>query len=109
MEPVAAHVEAIAFVFQVVHQFFGTLHQTRLGGTEVQKPVTGFETVGLRCVQSLAEAEWTAEALDDQVVARNFTLGVARPQVDIGFPVFIVEEARLREIPAQLEDVEQLL
>ena len=98
----------VALLPQVVHQLARTVHQSGLRRAEVQEYVAGLQAVRLRRLQPPAKAQRTAEALHDEVVARDFALRVARPQVDVRPPVFIIEQLRVSEVLPQLQRLEQL-
>ena len=45
VEAITAHVHAIAFAFEVIHQFLCPIHQSWLDGTKGKKLVAGFSTI----------------------------------------------------------------
>jgi hypothetical protein len=49
-----------------------------------------------------------AEALHNEVVARNLALGIASPQVDVGLPIVVIKDLGGVEILAQLEVLKRL-
>ena len=108
METVRTHVHPVALPSQIIHQFAGTVHQSWLRRTEVQKPVAGLQAQLLRRLQTFAKAQRTTETFHNQVVARDFTLRIARPQVDVRFPILVVEQLCISKPPSQLHGVEQL-
>ena len=108
VETVGAHVHAIALLAQVVHQCLGTVHQSRLVGAEVQEQVAGLQTQLFGRFQALAKTQRTAETLDNQVVARNFSLGIACPQVDICLPILVLEQLWVWKPLVKMQCVEKL-
>ena len=49
-----------------------------------------------------------AETLNNEVVACDFALGIASPQVDVGVPIVFIKHFRVVEITAQLEVLKRL-
>ena len=107
VEPVGTHVEPVALGLQIVHQLTSTLHQARLRGAEVEKQITGVQTVLLGRLQSVAITQRTTETLDNQVVASNLTTRIAGPQVDVRLPIAVVEHLWIGKPSFQMQRIKE--
>lgn len=107
VESVAAHVHAVAFRSEVVHQFAGSIDKTGLDGAELEEAVAGLEAIIDGGIQSFAEAEWMAEPLHDEVVARDFAFGILCPEADVGGPVVGVEDLGIGEVAVEPQFFEE--
>ena len=107
VEPIAAHVHAVAFAAEVVHQFLGTLHKPRFYGTEGEEFVAGLETIVLGGIESFPKTQRVAETLHDELATLDFTFGVLSPQSDVRVPIVVVEDFGIGEIVLKMQIIIQ--
>lgn len=86
VEAVAAHVESVATLFEVLHQLMRTLDHAGLTGTEIEEAIAHLETI-LAAGRGHTYGQGTTEAFDHQVVACNLSVGIEIPELDIGLPI----------------------
>ena len=97
VESVATHVHVVALVFEVIHQFSGSLNKSRLLGTKRKELVAGFEAVFPYGIESFSETQRVTETFHDEVVTFNLSLGILCPKSDVGVPIVIMEHFRIIE------------
>ena len=99
----------IAFLFQIVHQFVGTIHHPRLRRTEIEELVTHLQTKFFGDIKSFSHTQRTTETLHDEERTVYFSFRIARPQVDVRSPIGIIECLGTIEIAIKTESLIGLL
>ena len=108
VETIAAHVHTVAFPFEIIHQFSGTIDKTRFDGTKAEELVAGFEAVVLSGVEPFAETLGVPETLDDEEMAFYLPFGILCPKADVGVPIVVVEGVGVIEVLLQMQVLIQL-
>ena len=103
VESVAAHMHAITFPSEVIHQFLCPIHQARLDGTKGEKLVAGFPTIINSRVESFSKTQRMTETFHDEIITLNLPFGILCPKSDVRVPIVIVEDIGVVEVLIQMQ------